>query len=312
MIIAGSGTASAADALVGAFAAETFIILGPEGLEQFTVLPDLVERQLTDITGFFDHVGARFDFTVGSDDAVSQTGKTAAGESGIKFYADLLGDPGELRTAGRLDGDGTSLLLGHDISEELFVFHGFDGRAFDLDTSSDRNEEEDICGHSTHLDGKVDDIEDLRLVPIQHSGMDLESKTCFLAVPHALDGLLESVLHDTELVMLLFIKAVETDAHSHGTGSLEFLGNIKSEESAVGTEYRTETAGRGMCHELIDIGAHQCFTAGEDHHLESGACDLIDESLTLFSRELIFKISAGILITVLALEITAISRQPRN
>ena len=284
VVVCGTGAATAATVVELALAAGTGIGLGAELLEHFGVRPDFVERRVVHVARLFHHVGAGAHLPDGAHDAVVETGEATAAVTRLDIQ--LVRDAEELRGAGGLHGNAERAALFHNLAEQALVFGDAQCVTFNFLAATHGNEEENLVVHRTDFLDPVHDVENFVLVPVHDGRMNLERKARRLAVLDA---------HHREFARLL-----------------EFKGQIVRDERAVGAEHRTEPLARGMRNQFHDIGAGHGLAAAENHDLESGLGNLVNELERLGGREFSRLVLTRILVAVLARQVTLIRRHPRD
>ena len=310
VVVCGTGAATAATVVELALAAGTGIGLGAEFLEHFGVRPDFVERRVVHVARLFHHVGAGAHLPDGAHDAVVETGEATAAVTRLDIQ--LVRDAEELRGAGGLHGNAERAALFHNLTEQALVFGDAQCVTFNFLAATHGNEEENLVVHRTDFLDPVHDVENFVLVPVHDGRMNLERKARRLAVLDAHHREFKSVREATEFVVAVVIDTVDADAHRHGARLLEFKGQIVRDERAVGAEHRTEPLARGMRNQFHDIGAGHGLAAAENHDLESGLGNLVNELERLGGREFSRLVLTRILVAVLARQVTLIRRHPRD
>ena len=107
--------------------------------------------------------------------------------------------------------------------------------------------------------------------------IDLEWEACRLAVFDTHQREFKGIRKAAEIVMTLGINAIDADTHGHGTRFLELESQIVRDKRSVRAKNRTESTFAGMGHKFDDVRARHRFATAENHDLESGFSNLVNE-----------------------------------
>ena len=206
MVVSGAGAATAAAVVEFALAASSFVSLGTQLLEDFSICPNFVERRIMHVARLFHHVGARAHLADGAYDAVVEAGEAAAAIASLNI--ELVGDTQELRSARGLHGDAERTALFHNFAEQALVFGNAKRMAFDFLAATHRNQEENLVVHRADFLDPVHDVKNFVLVPVHDGRVNLEREASSLAILDTRHRKFEGVREATEIVMASRIDAI--------------------------------------------------------------------------------------------------------
>ena len=107
--------------------------------------------------------------------------------------------------------------------------------------------------------------------------MNLEREASRLAIFDTHQREFKGVRKTAEIVMALGVNAINADAHCHGPRFLELESQIMRDERSIRAKHRAESTFAGMSHKFNDVRASHRLATAENHDLESGLRNLVDE-----------------------------------
>ncbi len=197
----------------------------------------------------------------------------------------LAHDAVVVRRAGGLEVHGGGLAEVVEPVQHVLVFLRRDHLIGQTRGPAHGHQQEDMPRRRADALAKFEYLLEVVQVVAGDRGVDLELHALGLEAFDAAHGGVERAGHAAEGVMRLGVVAVDGNGATLHARFPDLAGRLRGDQRAVGRHDAAQALGRGVGHQLVDIGAHHGIAARKDDDRIAHAREGVDQGLGLFGGQ---------------------------